>query len=164
VAEEITVKWPKLNLTSTLERVSRAFVRTMRTFVTQQKAIDFGPVAKLAASTLAARKRRGNDSEERLRDTGKLLEDGFKETVKPLSLTLALRNAKHPGSKATYAEIGAYNQLSHPDHNTRTTTHNWFGVTQAEATWSSDLVLAEAVSQIRKGAVFKGKLKVNLKF
>lgn len=140
------VRKTQVNLKPLLEKIGRGFVARMRQFVTQGKSLDFRRAEPLAPSTLAARRRRGNSSTTRLRDTGALMKNGFEIEAGPMLLQVGLSGAAHPNGKgASYNEIGAWNQASATP---KPWNRDWFGVPEADVAPAIRKVATETERQL----------------
>jgi hypothetical protein len=146
------IKTPKLNLKPTLSHIGKELVKDMRKRILGRRGLSNQPVHPNRPSTI---KKKGFD--HRMVDTGAFVKRAHYYRAKAMSVVISLYKKPHPSSngRATYYDVGKYNQKGHPDANKNADLHQHFVVDIAMADWAITKIKDEAFRQIDKKLTFK---------
>lgn len=138
-----------LDLTKQLQTVCRFVIDDMIKRIQGKVDINGNPVYPNAKSTI---KKKGFD--HRMVDSRNFIKHAFRFDAKKTVASIFINKAKHPNSKASYWQIGAWNLKGHPSQAVERASE-WFGLNKSVEEKANKYLAKEIFNQIDKKLVYK---------
>lgn len=148
----IKIKYPKLDLRKEMNACGTALKAKMKQRIGQGMGMDQAK-AKPKASGVGTRMIR----------TGAYRDRAVNFRSSKLGMHIYVKDTKHPGSNATYEEIGAWNQKGHPEQSVRIpNASRHFGITKFDEDYWLEKLLKAGINQIDKQLSFSGQIRIDM--
>ena len=145
-----------LDLTKALQQACRFIIDDLQARIENKVDINGNPVLPNAKSTI---KKKGFD--HRMKDSGNFIRHAFRFSAKRTVASIFINRGKHPNSRASYWQIGAWNLKGHPNQSIAKASE-WFGLNKDVEKKVNAYLATEIFNQIDKKLIFKEIINATL--